>query len=137
MYAKGGMPVRKGGMRVNISEKGVTPVNSQKKGGTRVIRRNDSVRKDLTDVLKAHSLVALVRNSSAIKKKNFNSLVTRRAHRSHSSTLLERKRKKRGIDHRIRQSRIQRQYLSYHDTMLRAGVFTNADISPAIAAKPS
>ena len=36
---KGGMPVRKGGMRVNISEKGVTPVNSQKKGGMRVIRR--------------------------------------------------------------------------------------------------
>ena len=30
---KCGMRVRKGGMPVNISEKGVTPVNFQKKGG--------------------------------------------------------------------------------------------------------
>ena len=44
-YAKRGVCVRKkvgygrkGGMRVNIWKKGVTPVNFQKKGGMRVIR---------------------------------------------------------------------------------------------------
>lgn len=34
---KDSMPIRKGGMGVNISEKIVTPVNSQKKGSMWVI----------------------------------------------------------------------------------------------------